>query len=144
MNKFMKPIVMMIAAVGIAVATLPKAADEEIDTVPATRAALAWLAIVDTGQYAKSWESTTEFFRSGVTETQWETMLAPARAKMGNFVARKAKYVQYVRDLPKAPPGDYVVIQYSSRFENGLFTETVTPMKQADGSWKVAGYYISK
>ena len=34
------------------------------------------------------------------------------------------------------------MIQYDTRFENGLFTETVTPMKEKDGSWKVSGYYI--
>jgi len=35
------------------------------------------------------------------------------------------------------------VIQYETRFENKASAiETVTPMKQKDGSWKVSGYFI--
>ncbi len=138
----MSPVAMMAVAIGISVATLPRAADEEIDTVPATRAAVAWLAIIDSGQYGKSWDAAAEVFKTGVTQSQWESMVAPVRGKVGNLVTRKPSSVKYVRDLPNAPPGEYVVIQYSTQFERGLFTETVTPMKQADGSWKVSGYYI--
>jgi hypothetical protein len=140
--KPLKPVALMVMAIGIAVATLPHAADEQIDTVPATKAAAAWLAIVDSGRYGQSWDSTADVFRDALPKTQWETMLASVRGKTGNVMNRKETSVQYARDLPKAPPGEYVVIQYTTRFENGLFTETVTPMKQNDGSWKVSGYYI--
>jgi hypothetical protein len=35
------------------------------------------------------------------------------------------------------------VIQFSTSFERkGAATETVTPMKDADGQWRVTGYYI--
>jgi len=138
----MKPIALIVIAIGIATATLPRAADEQIDTVPATRAALAWLAIVDGGRYGQSWDSAAEVFRSGVPRAQWESMVGSLRAKVGTVQLRKVMSVQFVRDLPKAPPGEYVMIQYSTRFENGQFTETVTPMHEKDGSWKVAGYYI--
>jgi hypothetical protein len=132
----------MAIAVGIAVATMPRAADEQIDTVPATKAAVAWLAVVDAGRYDQSWDTAAEYFRDKMPKAQWETMLSSVRGKVGNVVSRKETSVQYARDLPQAPAGEYVVIQYSTRYENGLFTETVTPMKQGDGSWKVSGYYI--
>ncbi len=140
--KTMKPFALMAIAIGIAVATMPHAADEQIDTVPATKAAVAWLAIVDAGRYDQSWDNTAEIFRSALPKAQWESMVASVRGKVGNMVSRKETSVQYARDLPQAPPGEYVVIQYATRFEKGLFTETVTPMKQQDGSWKVSGYYI--
>jgi hypothetical protein len=36
-----------------------------------------------------------------------------------------------------------VVIQFDTRFENRpLSMETVTPMREKDGSWKVSGYFI--
>lgn len=39
--------------------------------------------------------------------------------------------------------GEYVVIQYDTRFENRhLSTEIVTPMRGRDGVWKVSGYII--
>jgi hypothetical protein len=141
-SKTMRPVALMAVAIGIAVATLPKAADEQIDTVPATNAALAWLAVVDAGKYGESWQTAAEYFRDNITQSRWETLLADARGKLGHVQARKATSVQYARDLPKAPPGEYVMIQYTTRFENGLHTETVTPMKEKDGSWKVSGYQI--
>jgi Protein of unknown function (DUF4019) len=140
--KAMKPMLLMIVTLGIAVATLPRAAEEDIDTVPATDAARAWLTIVDGGRYGESWQAAAEVFRNGVPQAQWETMVASVRGKVGNLMLRKPLSVKYARDLPNAPHGEYVVIQYTTRFENGLFTETVTPMKQTDGSWKVSGYYI--
>jgi hypothetical protein len=50
---------------------------------------------------------------------------------------------RYSRTLPGAPDGEYVVIQYSSQFANkASAVETVTPMREKDGSWKVSGYYV--
>jgi hypothetical protein len=34
------------------------------------------------------------------------------------------------------------VIQYATRFERANVVETVTPMRDKDGSWKVSGYYV--
>ncbi len=45
--------------------------------------------------------------------------------------------------LPGAPDGEYVVIRYRTEFENKMkAVETVTPMLEADGAWRVSGYYI--
>ena len=45
--------------------------------------------------------------------------------------------------LPGAPDGQYVVIQFKSSFTNKKTTiETVTPMLDKDGKWRVSGYYI--
>ncbi len=45
--------------------------------------------------------------------------------------------------LPGAPDGEYVVIQYRSEFENkSNAVETVTPMRDADGEFRVSGYFI--
>jgi hypothetical protein len=45
--------------------------------------------------------------------------------------------------LPGAPDGEYVVIQYQTAFQNKKSAiETVTPMLDKDGHWRVAGYYI--
>jgi len=36
-----------------------------------------------------------------------------------------------------------VIIQYETSFENKkAAVETVTPMLEADGSWKVTGYFV--
>ena len=39
--------------------------------------------------------------------------------------------------------GEYVVIQFETSFENKkAAVETVTPMMDKDGIWRVSGYYI--
>jgi hypothetical protein len=45
--------------------------------------------------------------------------------------------------LPGAPDGEYVVIQYETQFEHHTPAETVTPMLDKDGAWKVSGYFIN-
>ena len=140
--KALKPFVLMAVALGIAVASLPRAADEELDTVPAMKVAQDWLRLVDAGQYASSWDAAAEYFRASVTQSQWETAMRQVRGHTGNVVARKVKSALFTRALPDAPAGEYVVIQYDTGFERGFAVETVTPMHEKDGSWKVSGYYI--
>jgi hypothetical protein len=49
----------------------------------------------------------------------------------------------YTNTLPGAPDGEYVVIQYETSFENKKSAiETITPMLDEDGRWRVSGYYI--
>ncbi len=45
--------------------------------------------------------------------------------------------------LPGAPDGNYVVIQFKTTFEHkAQAVETVTPMLENDGVWRVTGYFI--
>ena len=49
----------------------------------------------------------------------------------------------YTTNLPGAPDGEYVVIQYKTSFQNKASAiETVTPMRDPDGVYRVSGYYI--
>jgi len=62
---------------------------------------------------------------------------------LGKLISRKVKSHQYSTSLPGAPAGQYVVIQYDTTFENkAAAVETVTPMLEKDGQWKVSGYYL--
>lgn len=57
--------------------------------------------------------------------------------------SRKLKSATYTKTLPGAPDGEYVVIQYDSSFVNKKSAvETVTPMLDKDGKWRVSGYFI--
>jgi hypothetical protein len=65
------------------------------------------------------------------------------RKQVGALVSRKLKSAQYATSLPGAPSGKYVVIQYDSVFQNKSdAVETVTPMLDKDGQWRVSGYFI--
>ena len=78
-----------------------------------------------------------------MTEDQWTEKVGPARRSLGAVVSRKLKSAQYLAAIPGAPDGEYVVIQYQSSFEHKkAAVETLTPMLDKDGQWRVSGYYI--
>ena len=102
-----------------------------------------WLRIVDKGKYSESWEESSEYFKQAVTQDQWEQAVQAVREPLGKLISRKVKSATYTTSLPGAPDGQYVVIQFSTSFENkksGI--ETVTPRMDRDGMWRVSGYYI--
>ena len=109
----------------------------------AQAAALTWLALVDAGDYVKSWSAASEYFRGRVSQSQWLAAVSGVRTPLGALKSRHLVSATHARTLPGAPDGEYVVIQYASSFEHkSEATETVTPMKGADGGWYVSGYYI--
>jgi hypothetical protein len=127
----------------IAVAALPAFAAEELDTAPAMAVAERWLVNVDSGRYGQSWEEAAPYFREALAKTQWEMLLDTARGPLGVTIGRKIRSATYTRVIPGAPEGEYVVIQYDTRFANRpQSVESVTSMRGKDGTWKVAGYHI--
>src|ERR1017187_2246124 len=109
----------------------------------AIQSAQVWLDLVDGGSYAKSWEDTAAAFKLVVNQADWEKTARGVRTPLGKMVSRKIKSQQYATFLPGAPAGEYVVIQFATTFENKAdAVETVTPMLDKDGQWKVSGYYI--
>ena len=106
-------------------------------------AASAWLSAVDEGNYAESWNQAARFFKDAVTKEQWLNSMNAFRVPLGKMMTRKLKSKQYTKTLPGAPDGEYVVIQYETTFEKKQSAiETVTPMLDKDGKWRVSGYYI--
>lgn len=102
-----------------------------------------WLRMVDSGRYGESWMQAAELFKNAVTQQQWEQSLGAVRKPLGKVITRKVKMKNYTTSLPGAPDGEYVVIEFETSFENKKSsTETVTPMMDKDGKWRVSGYYI--
>ena len=127
----------------IALVLQPVAFAAETAETEAIKAAETWLAVVDSGDYTKSWDTAAAYFRGAVTKEKWEEMLKGVRPPLGKVLSRKVKSKQYATSLPGAPDGEYVVIQFETSFENkDAAVETVTPMKDEDGKWRVSGYFI--
>jgi Protein of unknown function (DUF4019) len=102
-----------------------------------------WLATVDAREYASGWNEAAELFRNAISPEQWEQSIQAARKPLGKLISRKALTKVYKSSLPGAPDGEYVVIQFATSFENKKTAiETVTPMLDKDGKWRVSGYYI--
>jgi hypothetical protein len=103
----------------------------------------SWLALVDSGKYADSWQEASQLFKNAVTKEQWQSALGTARTPLGKMLSRKLKSAKYTTTLPGAPDGEYVVIQFDSSFEHKQSAvETITPMVDKDGKWRVSGYFI--
>jgi hypothetical protein len=109
----------------------------------AVSAAEKWLSIVDAGKYAASWKEAAEYLKNSVKPEQLELSMQATRKPLGKLISRKMKTKSYKTSLPGAPDGEYVVIQFETSFENKKTAiETITPMLDKDGKWRVSGYYI--
>jgi hypothetical protein len=104
---------------------------------------LSWLALVDGGKSGESWDAAAKLFRAATTRDQWKNAVRAARKPFGKLISRKVRTAEHKTSLPGAPDGEYVVVQFNTSFEKKKdAVETVTPMREADGSWKVTGYFI--
>lgn len=119
-----------------------RASDDEA-VAGGTQAAEAWLVLVDKGDYAKSWEAGAEYFKKAVPQEHWLQSMAAVRTPLGKVISRQLTSATYTKQLPGAPDGEYIVIQYATVYENkASATETITPQLAPDGKWRVSGYYI--
>jgi hypothetical protein len=109
----------------------------------AQQSAESWFALVDEGKYDESWQEAAQYFKGAVTKEDWRKAVQGVRDPLGMMRSRKLKSATYKTSLPGAPDGEYVVIQYDSSFEHKQeAVETVTPMLDKDGKWRVSGYFI--
>jgi len=109
----------------------------------AIAAAQAWLALVDEGKYEESWQEASSLFKRSVTVEQWMAAVKGARETLGQKINREFTSSEQHTSLPNAPDGNYVVIFFKTSFDKkkeGI--ETITPMLDKDGKWRVSGYYV--
>ena len=133
----LRVLVLSLACWGIAVHA------EDTFAQGATAAAETWLGHVDAGDYAGSWREASAYVQGAITEQAWVASLTRVRTPMGPLLSRQLKQVQHTTSMPGAPDGDYVVMQFDTRFEHKqAAVETVTFMQEKKGEWKAAGYYI--
>lgn len=116
---------------------------QDANVTEATTAAERWLVHADKMDGSATWDQASSMFQSAVTKAAWTDALKSARTPLGAMKSRQARSAQFTRSLPGAPDGEYVVIQYDTKFENHASgVETVVPMRDKDGSWKVSGYVV--
>ena len=109
----------------------------------ATKAAESWLKLLDNGDYRACYQQSSEIVKDHLSEDAFVQQFSATRKILGAVVSRKLKVAQYATSLPGAPDGQYVVMQYDTSFANKKSaTETVAPMLDKDGQWRVSGYYI--
>lgn len=137
-------VVLFAVLLAISMFSIPaRALAEPVDAKAAIAAAQAWLSHIDDGGYSESWKEASAYFRGAVTERTWVRSLAGVRSPLGRLVSRNLKSSKEASQLPGAPDGRYVVMQFKTSFTNKRSAvETVTFMQEKDGSWRAAGYFI--
>ena len=114
----------------------------------AIQAAEDWLEILDDNKIDASWSEMSLYFKEKISLSQWGTLVRPLRHRVGDVVTRNLLGTSYRTEIPDAPKGDYLIMQYKSVFKNPrtekkmTVTEIITSMKDVDETWRVGGYYI--
>jgi Protein of unknown function (DUF4019) len=133
----------IVSLVGVGLLALAMAGCSSDKTTAAKGAAADWLKLVDSGNYAQSWDQAAVVMKNSVAKEQWQQILSQNRAPLGTLVSRKLTSAEYKEDLPGAPAGQYVVLTYASSFEHkNSAIETATPTLDKDGRWRISVYYI--
>jgi hypothetical protein len=127
-----------------AVQVLAKSAFKHAAVKPdAQIAAESWLKLTDGGDYGASWQTAAPLFQHAVTKDQWVQAVAGVRGPLGKVKSRTLNKITYTHHMPGAPDGDYAVIHYATVFQHkSSAVETITPMKEKNGQWRVSGYFI--
>ena len=139
----MKKLVLVMMGIGIiSIFGCSQSSNSEAENA-ALKSAKAWLALVDSEKYEESWEEAAEYFKGAVPKEHWQQSMHSVRKPIGKNISRKLQSTLYLTSLPGGPDGEYVVIKFDSSFENKKKAiETVTPMLDKDGKWRISGYFM--
>lgn len=132
----------MLAAAGFALMPAGLAAQTDSAAAEAEARSIAgpWLQTLDAGKYLESWEEAAPSFQEGVAAEEWAERMRMTREEIGPLVGRTFSQARYSDEVPNAPPGEYVFVEYFSQFRNAPTTvEAVVLRKGDDDAWKVAG-----
>ena len=123
-------------AIGVARAQDPRAAD-------AQRAAREWLALTDRFDSVGSRETAGKRFKDAMTADEWSQALRRERSPLGTPEQRTLLQTLFEKSFDGLPEGDYALVSFRSAFANRPDArETVTLEREADGRWRVIGYFL--
>jgi hypothetical protein len=118
------------------------AAERRVREKEARAAALEWLALVDSANYATAYAQEPARLRALATEEQFVRSMEGRRAPFGRVLSRTFAGAAFTRKLTGSPDGRYESILFKTRFENKkLAAERVILMDDA-GTWRVVDYRV--
>jgi len=102
-----------------------------------------WIALLDAGDYGKSWETAGEAFRKEIKKDDWVANVGGVRKPLGDLIFRKVSTTNRMENPPELPKGSYFVVEFDSAFV-GLeaASETAFFRLERNGEWKAAAYLI--
>jgi hypothetical protein len=103
-----------------------------------------WLSYIDKKASQASWFATSPLFQQSISLEKWQASLETNRYPFGNVIARRLFKATERSELPGAPEGNYMVLQYRTQFEfKTSSVETVTLVQSNESQWQTIGYFIN-
>ena len=104
----------------------------------------SWLAIVDSGNYAKSWEMAADSFQCAISKEEWVARLEKVRRPLGKVISRKSRSIKLshkLRSLKNAAIWTHMEEKFNTSFD-GLLAAVETVTGSAAG-WQLANDRLS-
>ena len=106
-------------------------------------AAAQFLFLVDTEEYAKSWEISSANLKKMLTQEALNEQIIEIRSFLGPIVERIHHDISYTDSPSDVPVGEYVIMTFVSKFElRERVIETITLMLGDNDQWQVVGYFL--
>lgn len=106
----------------------------------ARTAAVDWLAIVDSGNYEKSYNDRPPRILAGGDKDSYIRFMKGRRAPLGQPKSREFQRVTYTKKLSGAPDGNYGIMYFKTKFEHKPSSEERVTVTAETGRWQVSGY----
>ena len=117
----------------------------ELVTKETLVAAAEFLYLVDTEEYAKSWEVTSATLQNMLTQAAWSEEIDRLRSFLGPIVERIQHDITYTDTASDVPAGEYVIMTFVSKFTlSERVFEKLTLMLGEDDRWQVVGYFLKQ
>lgn len=104
-------------------------------------AATTWLGLVDSGEYAESWEQSAPLLQVKIKKKQWQETMEQMRAPLGAALSRKIVQAGSKKRLDGLPRGKYVLFIVETNFSGQSGATEIITVKN-DDEWRVTGYVI--
>ena len=105
--------------------------------------AVAWLDLVDRGDYTNAWQQVSAGYAQSVAIPVFVQQMENVRKPMGLVGSRRLQKTHHAATLSGSPDGQYLVMTFNASFTNKSdAVETVTFVLDADDQWKCSGYFI--
>jgi len=103
----------------------------------------AWLALIDQGKYAASYDNASLKMQVSIPRDEWAKSVESWRRPLGTIVSRNIADIRVAENPPGMPAGQYLVFVYQSNFRNkSNVTELVTLLQTDSGEWRVLTYHL--
>jgi Protein of unknown function (DUF4019) len=128
---------------GCAIHSASKAPSEKRQREQEARAAaLRWLQLVDTRDYAQAYEEEPARLRAGSTEAQFVRSMEGRRAPFGRVLSRTFIGAAFTRKLTGSPDGRYESILFRTSFEHKKVAAERVILSYESRQWRVVDYRV--